>query len=166
MLLCAIPQPILAAAGDLLAARSAEQNKSAASHEPTEKVEFSLTLTPEDYRTISRPSTEKLACAPGLVTYGDGLFAVAYLADDTNTKEQESSTTIVCRLSLFGPDESAGQTYYDIAKSGQAIGDLTIGQRAPYEPNLLKRNETELLVLFNLHDQTGKYLYYVAIYVK
>ena len=60
-----------------------------------EEVPMYLEVAPEDYLTISRDSTEKLACGPCMVSYGNGNFAVAYLADDINTVETESSTTIV-----------------------------------------------------------------------
>ena len=123
---------------------------------------FLLTLTSENYLTISNPDTEKLSCGPGLVAYGDGKFAVAYLADDTNTVETEASTTIVCRLGLFdlrNPEEGA---FFDVATAGQTIGDVTIGDKAPYEPNLLRLSDNELLVLFNIRDTSGNYVYYSA----
>lgn len=127
-----------------------------------EKIPLQLTLTPETYLTVSRPETEKLSCAPGMVHYGDGRMAVAYLADDTNKIETEDSTTIVCRLGLFSLEDPENGEYIDIATAGQTIGDMTIGSKAPYEPNLLKRSEAELLILFNIRDTAGKYVYCCA----
>ncbi len=127
-----------------------------------EDTSFAFTVTPENYVTISGDETEKLACAPGLVTYGDGKFAVSYLADETNTVETESSTTIVCRLGLFDVDDPENGTFFDIATAGQTIGGVTIGSKAPYEPNLLKLSDRELLVLFNIRDTSGNYVYYSA----
>ena len=123
---------------------------------------LAVTMTPENYLTISNPFTEKLACAPNLVTYGDGKFAVAYLADDVNTVETESSTTIVCRLGLFDVEAPEKGTFFDIATAGQTIGSVTIGSKAPYEPNLLKLSDDALLVLFNIRDTAGNYVYYSA----
>ena len=123
---------------------------------------LAVTMTPENYLTISNPFTEKLACGPGLAAYGDGSFAVAYLADDTNTVETESSATIVCRLGLFDMDAPENGTFFDIAAAGQTIGSVTIGSKAPYEPNLLKLSNDALLVLFNIRDAAGNYVYYSA----
>ena len=123
---------------------------------------LAVTITPENYLTISNPFTEKLACAPNLVTYGNGNFAVAYLADDVNTVETESSTTIVCRLGLFDVNAPDNGSFFDIATAGQKIGDVTIGNKAPYEPNLLKLGDDALLVLFNIRDTAGNYVYYSA----
>ena len=125
---------------------------------------LAVTVTPENYLTISNPFTEELACAPNLVTYGNGKFAVAYLADDVNTVETESSTTIVCRLGLFDVNAPENVTFFDIATAGQAIGNVTIGSKAPYEPNLLKLSDDALLVLFNIRDTAGNYVYYSATF--
>ena len=122
-----------------------------------------VAVTPENYWTISNPDNEKLACGPGIVSYGDGNFAVAYLADDINNVETETSTTIVCRLGLFNIKDPENGQFYDIATAGKNIGDITIGSKAPYEPNLLKLHDSKLLILFNLHTTTGQYIYYGAI---
>ena len=127
-----------------------------------EEVPMYLEVAPEDYLTISRDSTEKLACGPCMVSYGNGNFAVAYLADDINTVETESSTTIVCRLGLFDLADPEQGTFFDIATAGQTIGDVTIGSKAPYEPNLLALDNNTLLVLFNIRDTSGNYVYYSA----
>ena len=125
---------------------------------------LAITVTPENYLTISNPFTEELACGPNLVTYGNGKFAVAYLADDVNTVETESSTTIVCRLGLFDVNTPENGTFFDIATAGQTIGNVTIGSKAPYEPNLLKLSDDALLVLFNIRDTAGNYVYYSATF--
>ena len=132
--------------------------------EPPVTVPLQLYLTNDDYFTISNPDKELLSCGPGLVHYGDGKFAVAYLADETQTVESESNNTIVCRLGLFHLDDPENGKFVDIATAGQKIGDLTIGNKAPYEPNLMMLSNQELLILFNIHDNTGKYIYCYAIF--
>ena len=126
---------------------------------------FSIELTPLNYHTISKPDSELLSCAPCLVAYGNGNFAVTYLADEVNSVETESSKTIVCRLrdfNILSPDQ--GKTT-DVAIAGQKIGDLTISStKAPYEPNILKIDDNTLLVLFNFRDTNNNYLYYSATY--
>ena len=130
--------------------------------ETGEEEGITLTLTPEDYLTVSNDEAELLACGPGLVAYGDGKFAVAYLADEVNSVETEASTTIVCRVALFDGDDPENGTFVDVATAGQSIGDVTIGNKAPYEPNLMRLSDRELLVLFNLRDTNGNYAYYAA----
>ena len=126
--------------------------------------ELCVTVTPENYWTVSYVDAEKLACGPGLVTYGDGNFAVVYLADDTNTVETESSGTIVCRIGLFNIKDPEYGRFLDIATAGQTIGDVTIGSKAPYEPNLIKIDDSTLLILFNIRTTDGKYIYYSATF--
>ena len=63
---------------------------------------------------------------------------------------------------MFDLQDAENGTYIDIATAGQTIGDVTVGNKAPYEPNLLKLSEKELLVIFNLRDTSGRYLYYSA----
>ena len=126
---------------------------------------FSIELTPLNYYTVSKPDSELLSCAPCLVAYGNGDFAVTYLADEANSVETESSKTIVCRLrdfNILSPDQ--GKTT-DVAIAGQKVGDLTISStKAPYEPNILKIDDNTLLVLFNFRDTNNNYLYYSATY--
>ena len=129
-----------------------------------DEVPLYLELTPQDYLTVSNDSTEKLACGPGLVALDDGYFAVSYLADEVNTVETESSTTIVCRLGIFHISDPENGTFLDVATAGQTIGNVKIGKKAPYEPNLLKLNEETLVVLFNLRDTSGHYIYYSALF--
>ena len=126
--------------------------------------ELCVTITPSNYWTISNWNTEKLACGPGLVAYGEGNFATVYLADDVNSVETEASTTIVCRLGLFNIDDPEYGRFYDIATAGQKLGDVIIGEKAPYEPNLLALNDGKLLVLFNVRTTEGKYIYYCAVF--
>jgi len=123
---------------------------------------LAVTVTPSNYAGISKSGTEKLACAPCLVSYGEGKFAVAYLADEVNRIESESSTTIVCRVALFDPEQPGQAEYLDIAAAGQTLGGVTIGSKAPYEPNLIALENGSLLVLFNIRTSGGKYLYYSA----
>ena len=126
------------------------------------EVSVDLTLTPENYFTVSNIAEEKLACAPGMAVYGEGNVAVSYLADEINTVETESSTTIVCRLGLFEIDSPEEGSFIDIASAGETVGDITIGDYAPYEPNLLKLSDEELLIYFNVRDINGSYVYYSA----
>ena len=121
-----------------------------------------VTVTPANYAVVSNTKTENLACAPCLVSYGEGKFAVAYLTDEVNKIETEASTTIVCRVALFDPEHPEQAEYLDIATAGQTIGDVTIGSKAPYEPNLLALADGKLLAIFNLRSTTGKYIYYSA----
>lgn len=126
---------------------------------------FSIELTPLNYHTISKPATELLSCAPCMVSYGNGDFVVTYLADEANSVETESSKTIVCRLRDFNIlSPSQGKTV-DVAVAGQTISDVTISKtKAPYEPNILKIDDRNLLVLFNFRDTDNNYLYYSATY--
>ena len=126
---------------------------------------FRIELTPLNYHTISQPATELLSCGPGMVSYGNGNFAVVYLADDVNTVETESSKTIVCRLRDFNIlTPESGQTI-DVAMAGQKTGDVVISSnKAPYEPNIIKLDDHTLLILFNVWTNDGKYVYYSARY--
>ena len=121
-----------------------------------------MTVSPSDYFVVSNIEDEELACAPGVVTYGDGNVAVVYLADETNSVETEASSTIVVRLGLFNVKNPSDEVFVDIASANQELNEITIGSKAPYEPNILKLSDELLLITFTLRDNSNNYVYYGA----
>ena len=70
--------------------------------------EKTIYITSDDYRVVSKMSSELLSCGPVSATHSNGLMTLVYLADENSHIETESSTSIfmrAARLNLYNKEE-------------------------------------------------------------
>ena len=116
-----------------------------------------VSITPDNYRVISKISSELLSCGPVAIAHNNSM-TIVYLADEVSPVETESSKTIFLRCARFNLYEAKEDIkFLDIAKANTMLNGFNIGKVIPYEPNLTKLDDSTLLAMFRIGGTKGEY---------